>query len=127
MREAAIVAASYLLVYAVELFFYDAPVFQYYFLLLATTTVVIYLCSLSPSKPLIIYAYMQFAVGFLYLLVLTDYYELAYQLLYGAPINFSLIVMGYELAIIMNGVAANGIGAFTAWMRHDNRVSRFNH
>ena len=122
-HEVAIVAASYLLVFAVEQIFYGADVFTYHFALLFTTTVVTYLCSIKPTKALIIYAHLQLVCGVLYLMLLTDFYLLADYLMYSAKINFSLILMAFELAIIVNG-AAHAVSAISGWLRLSSRVHR---
>ena len=124
--DVALVAASFLLVYVVELLFKGASYHHYYLALLASTTLVIYLCSIANTKTAFIYAHLQLICGIMYLILLTDFYFIADYLLYSAKINFSLILMAFELAIIVNG-AANAISAFFGGLRAFGRLNRFNY
>lgn len=101
MNDCRVILASYILVYAVQFIFYDASFSAYYTALLLTTTLTIFICSKIPSKITTIYASMQFVLGAFYLFLLAGYD--VFPVLYDWPLNFSLILLSFELAIIVNG------------------------
>lgn len=101
MNDCKVILASYILVYAVQFIFYDASFSAYYAALLLTTTLTIFICSKIPSKITTIYASMQFILGAFYLFLLAGHD--VFPVLYDWPLNFSLILLSFELAIIVNG------------------------
>ena len=101
MKDCGVILASFLLVYVVQFFCYDATLNEYYTALLITTTLVIFICSKFPSKITTIYASMQFLLGAFYLFLLAGYD--VFPVLYDWPLNFSVILLSFELAIIVNG------------------------
>lgn len=114
MKDCGVIAASFLLVYVVQFFCYDASFNSYYTALLFSTTLVIFICSKYPSKITYLYATMQFMLGSFYLFLIAGYD--VFPVLYDWPLNFSVILLSFELAIIVNG-GFNAIGIFVHRVR----------
>ena len=103
MRNVAVVAASFFLVLVVEFFLFDASFELYYFSLLLTSVAVIAICGKFYTPQLALYAVLQFFQGCFYLAILGGLYNSVHELLWEYPVNFSLILMAYEIAIIAYG------------------------
>lgn len=108
MKNVAVVAASFLLSISVESAFLDATFEVYYTAALASTVVVIYLCNRLHTTYLAIYALLQYIQGCFYLAILFGHFESVAPIVWDYPINFSILLLSYELAIIVNGVINAG-------------------
>lgn len=104
MRNVAVIAASFFLVKVVEILLIDAIFENYYFALLCSTVAVVALCGKFHTPQLAIYAALQFIQGCFYLAIIGGHYYSVEPFLWDNPINFSLILMAYEIAIIVHGV-----------------------
>lgn len=104
MRNVAVVAASFFLVLVVEFFLFDASFELYYFSLLLTSVTIIAICGKLYTPQLAGYAALQFIQGIIYLAIIGGNFSSIEYLVWDCPVNFSLILMAYEIAIIAYGV-----------------------
>ncbi len=98
LNRLVVLAFSFASVYTIEAS--NLGYFQYYLALIVSSFFVIAGCSLFRDRILWLYSALQTILICLYLGIFTHSYRIFYIMLYDANLNFSLILLSYELAII---------------------------